>query len=71
MNFDLANSSGVTVFAHIQGLPGQPDSMKVTGIPDTPAPVPEPATLLLLGTGIAGVMAKIRRRNKAGKSEDA
>ncbi len=33
-------------------------------------PVPEPTTLLLLGTGLAAVAARVRKRRACGKSID-
>jgi hypothetical protein len=38
-----------------------PDTF-VPGTPGTPPPVPEPSTLALLGTGMAGIAAAVRRR---------
>lgn len=44
---------------------GGPDHFFFGRIQAPPQPVPEPTTLLLLGTGMAGIVARYRRKRKA------
>jgi hypothetical protein len=64
------NFSGLTaqqvaqlVFARFQGIGPNDDSIVINVVPNQP--VPEPATMILLGSGLAGAAASIRRRRKA------
>jgi len=51
--------------ASISDVQGGQERFSFGGIAGPPAAVPEPTTMLLLGTGLAGVAAKARKRRKA------
>ncbi len=50
--------------------PGTPTPTPITPTPTPPQPVPEPVTILLFGTGLAGIGLAARRRFGKKKSED-
>jgi PEP-CTERM motif len=62
---DGTNSGSFTLtVANLFVQSGQSANL-TAGITGSQNPIPEPATMLLLGTGLAGVAAKVRKRRKA------
>ena len=59
------------LFARTSDDTGSFTNFKLGEGPANPDPIPEPATMILFGTGIAGLAARARRRRNKARAEAA
>jgi hypothetical protein len=69
----LTNTTAIRLYHSPAAAGGQPVRIQgQLGVDNiTATAVPEPTTLVLLGTGLAGVAAKVRKRRRANNREEA
>jgi len=66
--FGWVSSTGISSIIISNSAGGiEIDHLQYGRIGENPTEVPEPASLLLVGTGVVGLVAKVRRRRKAAK----
>jgi PEP-CTERM motif len=66
----LVNGQGIAMIQLVgSGMPGNPRSVYSVTYNFQADPIPEPATLLLLGSGLAGIAARVRKRRQAHQEE--